>query len=34
MVLCLDDVLVTKDGYDNLTTVVKDADEMERIINS
>ncbi|KAI9702518.1 MAG: hypothetical protein M1836_000998 [Candelina mexicana] len=29
-----DDVLVTKDGYQNLTTAVKDADEMESIINS
>ena len=29
----LDDILVTEDGYENLTTAIKDADEMERIIN-
>lgn len=30
----IDDVLVTKDGYENLTTAVKDVEEMERIIHS
>ncbi|MCJ1420289.1 hypothetical protein MMC32_006646 [Xylographa parallela] len=29
-----DNVLVTQDGYENLTTAVKDVEEMERIINS
>ncbi|TGO47330.1 hypothetical protein BOTNAR_0531g00020 [Botryotinia narcissicola] len=28
-----DNILITKDGYDNLTTVVKDVEEMEKIIN-
>lgn len=28
-----DNILITKDGYDNLTTAIKDVDEMERIIN-
>ncbi len=27
-----DNVLVTEDGHDNLTTAVKDVDAMERII--
>ncbi|PQE10811.1 metallopeptidase family M24 protein [Rutstroemia sp. NJR-2017a BBW] len=29
-----DNILITKDGYDNLTTTVKDVDEMLKIINS
>ena len=29
-----DNVLVTKDGYQNLTTAEKEVEEMERIINS
>ncbi|RAL59547.1 hypothetical protein DID88_006541 [Monilinia fructigena] len=29
-----DNILITKDGYDNLTTVVKEVAEMEKIINS
>ncbi|QBZ58232.1 hypothetical protein PoMZ_03177 [Pyricularia oryzae] len=29
-----DNVVITKDGYDNLTTAVKDAKEMEKIISS
>ncbi|TLS30768.1 hypothetical protein PpBr36_02541 [Pyricularia pennisetigena] len=29
-----DNVVITKDGYDNLTTAVKDAQEMEKIISS
>lgn len=28
-----DNILVTDDGYENLTTAVKDVKEMERIIN-
>lgn len=28
-----DDVLVTKDGHDNLTTAIKGVQEMEKIIN-
>ncbi len=28
----IDDVLVTKDGYENLTTAPKGIEEMERII--
>jgi Xaa-Pro dipeptidase len=28
-----DNVLVTKDGYENLTTAVKEVDEMEKLIN-
>jgi Xaa-Pro dipeptidase len=28
-----DNILITKDGYENLTTAVKDVDEMESIIN-
>ncbi len=27
-----DNLLITKDGYQNLTTAVKDVDEMEKII--
>lgn len=29
-----DNILITKDGYDNLTTAIKDVEEMQRIINS
>jgi hypothetical protein len=29
----VDNVLVTSEGYENLTTVVKDVTEMERLIN-
>lgn len=29
-----DNILITEDGYENLTTAVKDVGEMERIINS
>jgi Xaa-Pro dipeptidase len=29
-----DDVVVTKNGAENLTTAIKDPDEMERIISS
>jgi Xaa-Pro dipeptidase len=29
-----DNILITKDGYENLTTAIKDVDEMETIINS
>ncbi|KAI9650343.1 hypothetical protein NHQ30_000356 [Ciborinia camelliae] len=29
-----DNILITKDGHDNLTTAVKDVAEMERLINS
>ena len=29
----IDNILITKDGYENLTTAVKDVAEMERIIN-
>lgn len=32
MRVCVDDVLVTKDGYENLTTAPKSVEEMERII--
>jgi Xaa-Pro dipeptidase len=28
-----DNILVTESGFENLTTAVKDVDEMERIIN-
>jgi Xaa-Pro dipeptidase len=28
-----DNLLITKDGYENLTTAVKDVDEMEKLIN-
>lgn len=28
-----DNILVTKDGYENLTTAVKDVDEMAKLIN-
>jgi Xaa-Pro dipeptidase len=28
-----DNILITKDGYENLTTAVKDVDEMEKLIN-
>lgn len=28
-----DNILITKDGYENLTTAVKDVAEMEKIIN-
>lgn len=31
--MMVDNVLVTKSGYENLTTAVKDVEEMERIIN-
>jgi len=31
--IMVDNVLVTKSGYENLTTAVKDVEEMERIIN-
>lgn len=29
-----DDILITKDGYENLTTAPKDIDEMKKIIDS
>lgn len=29
----IDNILITKDGYENLTTAVKDVAEMEKIIN-
>lgn len=29
-----DDILITRDGYENLTTAPKDIDEMKKIINS
>lgn len=29
-----DNILITKDGSDNLTTAIKDVEEMQRIINS
>lgn len=29
-----DDILIKKDGYDNLTTAPKTIEEMEKIINS
>lgn len=28
-----DNVLITPDGYENLTTAVKEVEDMERIIN-
>jgi Xaa-Pro dipeptidase len=28
-----DNILITKDGYENLTTAVKDVTEMEELIN-
>jgi Xaa-Pro dipeptidase len=28
-----DNILITKDGFQNLTTAVKDVDEMEKIIH-
>jgi hypothetical protein len=28
----VDNVLITDDGYENLTTAIKDVDEMERVI--
>lgn len=28
-----DNILITKTGYENLTTAVKDVDEMEKLIN-
>jgi Xaa-Pro dipeptidase len=28
-----DNILITKDGYENLTTAVKDVAEMEKLIN-
>ena len=31
---CVDDVLVTKDGYENLTTAVKEREEVERFVNA
>ena len=30
----VDDILVTENGYENLTTAPKTVEEMERIINS
>jgi hypothetical protein len=30
---CTDNILITKDGYENLTTAVKDVAEMEKLIN-
>ena len=32
--LCADDILITTDGYENLTTAPKDIDEMKKIIDS
>jgi Xaa-Pro dipeptidase len=29
-----DNILITKDGFENLTTAVKDVAEMEKLINS
>jgi len=29
-----DNILITESGYENLTTAVKEVDEMEKIINS
>jgi hypothetical protein len=29
----VDNILITKDGYENLTTAIKDVGEMEKIIN-
>ena len=34
IVVCADDILITKDGYENLTTAPKGIDEMKKIINS
>ena len=34
LTLTADDILITKDGYDNLTTAPKMIEEMEKIINS
>jgi Xaa-Pro dipeptidase len=28
-----DNILITEDGYENLTTAVKEVEDMERIIN-
>jgi Xaa-Pro dipeptidase len=28
-----DNILITPDGYQNLTTALKDVDEMEKVIN-
>jgi len=28
-----DNILITKDGYENLTTAIKDVTEMEELIN-
>jgi Xaa-Pro dipeptidase len=28
-----DNILITKTGYENLTTAIKDVDEMEKMIN-
>jgi Xaa-Pro dipeptidase len=28
----VDNILITDDGYENLTTAIKDVDEMERVI--
>jgi Xaa-Pro dipeptidase len=29
----LDNILITKDGYENLTTAIKDVGEMEKLIS-
>jgi Xaa-Pro dipeptidase len=29
-----DNILITKEGHENLTTAIKDVAEMERLINS
>lgn len=29
-----DNILITKEGYENLTTAVKEVDKMEELINS
>ena len=34
MALCADDILITTDGYENLTTAPKGIDEMKKIIDS
>lgn len=32
--VCADDILITKGGYENLTTAPKGIEEMKKIINS
>lgn len=32
--MMVDNILITENGYENLTTAVKDVDEMEKIIRA